>query len=158
MKITKDTVVTLRYKVANAQGQIIEDSKDPMVYLHGGYDNTFPKIEAALEGQETGFQATIALQPEDAFGERDESLATTIPRTQFPAGVKVGGTLRGTGDDGQEQVFRVVKIKGPVVLLDGNHPLAGQALRFSLAVTGVRAASEEEITHRHVHGEHGHHH
>jgi FKBP-type peptidyl-prolyl cis-trans isomerase SlyD len=158
MKITKDTVVTLRYKVANAQGQLIEESKDPMVYLHGGYDNTFPKIEAALEGQETGFSATIALQPEDAFGERDEGLATTIPRSQFPAGVKVGGSLRGTGDDGQERVFRVVKIKGPVVLLDANHPLAGQALRFSLTVAGVRTATEEEITHRHVHGEHGHHH
>jgi FKBP-type peptidyl-prolyl cis-trans isomerase SlyD len=158
MNITKDTVVTLRYKVANAQGQLLEESKDPMVYLHGGYDNTFPKIEAALDGQAPGFSTTVVLEPADAFGERDESLATTIPRTQFPAGVKVGGSLRGASDDGQERIFRVIKIKGPVVLLDANHPLAGQTLKFSMTVAGVRPATEEEITHRHVHGEHGHHH
>ena len=158
MKIAQDTVVTLRYKVANAQGQLVEQSQQPMVYLHGGYDNTFPKIEAALDGQEAGFSTTVLLQPEDAFGERDEALTTTIPRTQFPAGVKVGGTLRGTGDDGQERAFRVVKIKGPVVLLDANHPFAGQSLKFSLTVVSVRAATAEEIAHKHVHGEHGHHH
>jgi FKBP-type peptidyl-prolyl cis-trans isomerase SlyD len=158
MKITKDTVVTLRYKVSNPQGKLLEQSQAPMVYLHGGYDNTFPKIEAALDGQETGFQTTITLAPADAFGERDEALATSIPRTQFPAGVKVGGTLRGRTEDGREQVFRVLKIKGPEVLLDGNHPMAGETLVFSLAVTDVRLASGEEIAHRHVHGEHGHHH
>jgi FKBP-type peptidyl-prolyl cis-trans isomerase SlyD len=158
MKITKDTVVTLRYKVANAQGQLVDQSQNPMVYLHGGYDNTFPKIEAALDGHEAGFSTTVLLQPEDAFGERDEGLTTTIPRTQFPAGVKIGGTLRGTGDDGQERAFRVVKIKGPVVMLDANHPYAGQALKFSLTVESVRAATGEEIQHKHVHGEHGHHH
>ena len=70
MKIAQDTVVTLRYKVADAQGKLLEESKDPMVYLHGGYDNTFPKVEAALEGQEAGFQTTLLLQPEDAFGHR----------------------------------------------------------------------------------------
>jgi FKBP-type peptidyl-prolyl cis-trans isomerase SlyD len=82
----------------------------------------------------------------------------TIPKSEFPPGVKVGGQLQGPGADGQPQMFNVVKIKGPEVHLDGNHPLAGQALRFSCKVTGVRAASAEEIAHRHVHGEHGHHH
>jgi len=144
--------------VSDALGKLIEESKDPMVYLHGGYGNTLPKIEAALEGQEAGFQTTLALAAEDAFGLRDESLVQTIPRTQFPAGVKVGGQLEGRGADGREQVFYVSKIKGPTVILDGNHPLAGKALRFTLKVTGVRAASEEEITHGHVHGEHGHQH
>jgi len=158
MKIEKNTAVTLYFKVSDALGKLIEESKDPMVYLHGGYGNTLPKIEAALEGQEAGFQTTLALAAEDAFGLRDESLVQTIPRTQFPAGVKVGGQLEGRGADGREQVFYVSKIKGPTVILDGNHPLAGKALRFTLKVTGVRAASEEEITHGHVHGEHGHQH
>lgn len=72
--------------------------------------------------------------------------------------MKVGGQLQGVGTDGQPAVFNVVKIKGPEVLLDGNHPLAGQALRFSCKVASVRAASAEEIAHRHVHGDHGHHH
>lgn len=158
MNITQDTVVTLRYKVTDTQGKLLDESKEPMVYLHGGYDNTFPKIEAALEGRQAGYQTTLQLAPEDAFGVRDEGLAKSIPRSEFPPGVKVGGQLRGYTDDGREQVFHVLKIKGPVVLLDGNHPLAGKTLRFSLAVTGVRAATEEEIAHRHVHGEHGHHH
>ncbi|MDM0019998.1 FKBP-type peptidyl-prolyl cis-trans isomerase [Variovorax saccharolyticus] len=159
MKIQKDSAVTLRYKVTDAATQKpIDEGRAPMVYLHGGYDNTFPKIEAALEGKETGFQATLNLQPEDAFGARDESLVRTIPKSEFPPGVKVGGQLEGRNDQGEPQVFTVMKIKGPQVILDGNHPLAGKALKFSLTVTGVRAATEEEIAHRHVHGEHGHHH
>lgn len=158
MKIEKDTVVSLRYKVAEANGKLIEESKDPMVYLHGGYENTLPKIEAALDGQEPGFQTTLQLQPEDAFGVRDEALVRTIPKKEFPPGVKVGGQLEGVTDTGTPHVFHVMKIKGDTVHLDGNHPLAGRELRFTLKVTGVRAATAEEIAHRHVHGEHGHHH
>jgi FKBP-type peptidyl-prolyl cis-trans isomerase SlyD len=158
MKIEKNTAVTLRFKVSDAQGKLIEESKDPMVYLHGGYGNTLPKIEEALDGQEPGYQVTLALAAEDAFGLRDESLVRTIPRSQFPPGVKVGGQLEGQGSDGRVQVFNVSKIKGQVVILDGNHPLAGKALRFTLKVTDVRLASEEEIAHQHVHGEHGHQH
>lgn len=158
MKIDKDTAVTLNYKVADAQGKVVEQSTAPMVYLHGGYGGTLPKIEAALAGQEPGFQTVLALQPEDAFGLRDEDLVRTIPRTQFPPGVKVGGQLEGRGADGREQVFNVVKIKGDTVILDANHPHAGKALRFTLKVTDVRPASDEEIAHGHVHGAHGHHH
>lgn len=72
--------------------------------------------------------------------------------------MKVGGQLQGVGNDGQPAVFNVVKIKGPEVHLDGNHPLAGKALRFTLKVVGTRAATAEEIAHRHVHGAGGHHH
>lgn len=158
MNITKDSVVTLHYKVADSQGRLLEASPEPMTYLHGGYGNTFAKIEAALEGQQAGFATSVDLQPEDAFGARDESLVRSIPRSEFPPGVKVGGQLRGHTGDGREQIFHVVKIKGPVVHLDGNHPLAGKALRFSLKVMDVRPASAEEIAHGHVHGEHGHHH
>lgn len=158
MKIEKNTAVTLRFKVSDTQGKLIEDSKDPMVYLHGGYGNTLPKIEEALEGKEPGFQVTLTLPPEDAFGLRDEGLMCTIPRSQFPPGVKVGGHLEGQGSDGRVQLLNVVKIKGDIVILDANHPLAGKALRFTLKVMDVRQASEEEIAHQHVHGEHGHHH
>ena len=158
MKIAKDTVVTLKYKVSEPSGKLIEESREPMVYLHGGYDNTLPRIEAALEGREAGYECTLDLQPEDAFGQRDESLVRVIPKSEFPPGVKVGGQLEGRTDDGQPHVFHVMKIKGPEVHLDGNHPLAGRALRFVLKVTGVRAANAEEIAHGHVHGEHGHHH
>ncbi|MCD6078496.1 MAG: peptidylprolyl isomerase, FKBP-type [Ramlibacter sp.] len=158
MKIAKDTVVTLRYKVAEATGKLIEESREPMVYLHGGYNNTLPKIEEALDGQEPGYEVTLNLQPEDAFGVRDESLQRVIPKSEFPPGVKVGGQLEGRTDSGEPHVFHVMKIKGQEVHLDGNHPLAGKALKFHLKVTGVRMASGEEIQHGHVHGEHGHHH
>ena len=158
MKIDKDTAVTLRYKVADTQGKLLQESKEPMVYLHGGYGNTFPKIEEALQGRESGYQTTIELQPPDAFGLRDEGLLQTIPKAQFPPGVKVGGQLQAQGEDGHAQVFTVIKIKGDKVLLDGNHPMAGKALRFTVSVVEVRPASAEEIAHGHVHGEHGHHH
>jgi FKBP-type peptidyl-prolyl cis-trans isomerase SlyD len=158
MKIEKDTVVSLRYKVAEPGGKLIEESREPMVYLHGGYDNTLPKIEAALEGREAGAEVNLLLKPEDAFGLRDESLARTLPKKEFPPGVKVGGQLEGHTDDGQPHVFHVMKIKGDTVFLDGNHPLAGKELRFFLKVTGVRKATAEEIEHRHVHGAHGHQH
>jgi FKBP-type peptidyl-prolyl cis-trans isomerase SlyD len=158
MKITKDTVVTLQYKVSEPTGRLVEQSREPMVYLHGGYQNTLPKIEEALEGKEKGHEVVLNLAAADAFGERDESLARTIPKSEFPPGVKVGGQLEGRTEAGEPHVFHVVKIKGDQVLLDGNHPLAGKALKFQLKVTGVRAATAEEIAHGHVHGDGGHHH
>ena len=158
MKIDKNTAVTLQFKVTDLQGKLIEDGKEPSVYLHGGYGNTLPKIEAALDGQESGYQLTLELQPEDAFGIYDDSLLRSLPKKQFPPGVKVGGQLEGHGDNGQMMVFNVMKIKGDTVLLDGNHPLAGKALRFTIKVLDVRQASEEEIAHQHVHGAHGHQH
>ncbi len=158
MKIEKDTVVTLKYKVSDAQGKLLEAAAEPMAYLHGGYENTLPKIEEALDGQEKGYQTTLVLSAEDSFGERDESLLQTMPKKDFPPGVKVGGQLRGRTADGREAIFNVVKIKGDTVMLDGNHPWAGQTLRFQLNVIDVRAAIPEEIEHRHVHGAHGHHH
>lgn len=158
MKIEKNVVVTLHYTVADLQGRQLEKSDEPMAYLHGGYGSTLPRIEEALDGRLPGYEVVLQLQAEDAFGLRDEGLARTIPRSEFPPGVKVGGQLQGANDDGTEQVFTVMKIKGDTVFLDGNHPLAGRALRFRLKVVSVRAATEEEITHRHAHGAHGHHH
>lgn len=158
MKIGKDTVVTMHYKVVNAQGQLLDKAQEPTSYLHGGYENTLPKIEEALEGQEVGFETTLKLAAADAFGERDEALVQTIAKKDFPPGVKVGGQLRGRTPEGQEHVFTVIKVKGDQVILDGNHPWAGQNLSLSLKVLEVRAASAEEVTHRHAHGAHGHHH
>lgn len=158
MKIAQDTVVTITFRATDAQGKLLEDDKEPRAYLHGGYNNTLPGIEKALEGQEKGFAATLVLQPEDAFGLRDESLVTSIAKKDFPPGVKVGGQLKGVDKQGREQVFNVTKIKGDTVLLDGNHPLAGQVVRFALKVVDVQAASAEEVARGHAHGAHGHHH
>jgi len=161
MKIAKNTVVTVNYTLSDAQGNLIEEGQEPMVYLHGGYENTLPKIEEALEGKEAGFQTTIQVEPEDAFGEYDAELVKVEPRNKLPTPLEVGMQFEGSPDDDDDEtdtlIFTVTDIADDKVVLDGNHPLAGMALRFSLDVIAVRAASEEEIAHGHVHGEHGHH-
>lgn len=157
MTITKDSAVTLAYKITDAKtGKPLDAGTT--AYLHGGYGNLFDKVEAALEGQGVGHALSLDLAAAEAFGERDEALATSIPKAEFPPGVKVGGQVQGPGPDGQPVVYHVVKIKGPVVLLDGNHALAGHDIRFAATVKAVRPATAEEIAHGHVHGAHGHHH
>lgn len=162
MKIAKNTVVTVDYKLSDAQGDLIEEGRDPMVYLHGGYENTLPKIEEALEGQSVGFEDTIQVEPQDAFGEYDPDLVKIEPRNRLPTPLEVGMQFEGSPEteeeDEQPLIFTVTDIADDKVVLDGNHPLAGMALRFTLKVTEVRAATEEEIMHEHVHGAHGHHH
>ena len=155
MNITKDTAVTIAYRMTSPQGKPLDSGTT--AYLHG-HGNLFPNVEAALEGQGVGAKVEMDLAAPDAFGERDEALVRTIPKSEFPPGVKVGGQLQGAGPQGTPVVYNVVKIKGPEVHLDGNHPLAGHDLRFVATVKAVRAATAEEITHRHVHGAHGHHH
>ena len=162
MKIAKNTVVTVLYKLSDAQGNLIEESSEPMVYLHGGYENTLPKIEEALDGKEIGFETTIQVEPDDAFGEYDASLVKVEPRNRLPTPLEVGMQFEGSpdGDDEDEEalIFTVTDIADDKVVLDGNHPLAGMALRFTLHVSQVRAATDEEIAHEHVHGARGHHH
>ncbi|MBC3862291.1 peptidylprolyl isomerase [Undibacterium jejuense] len=167
MKIVKNSVVTARYKLTDAQDNLIEEGQEPMVYLHGGYDNIFPKIEEALEGQEVGFETTLQLNPEDAFGDYDAALVKVEPRSRFPSPLEVGMQFEGMPEDDEDSdesseeeahIFTVTDIADDKVVLDGNHPLAGIALRFSLTVDDVRAATDEEIAHGHVHGAHGHHH
>jgi FKBP-type peptidyl-prolyl cis-trans isomerase SlyD len=162
MKIAKNTVVTVRYTLSDAQGALIEESKEPMVYLHGNYENTLPKIEEALDGKEVGYETTLQVEPADAFGEYDPELVKIEPRERLPSPLEVGMQFEGTpegGDEGEGAlIFTVTDIAEGKVVLDGNHPLAGMALRFALNVTDVRAATEEEIAHEHVHGVHGHHH
>ena len=158
MKVQKDTIATVQLKVANDKGQMIESSKEPVALLIG-HDNTMPAIEAALMDQEAGFAANLNLSVEEAFGPRDESLIRHIAKKDFPAGVKVGGELEmRENETGDFKLYFVSKIKGDTVILDGNHPLAGQALRISLKLVSVRAASAEEVSHGHAHGDGGHHH
>ncbi len=127
----------------------------------------FSKIEEALEGKEVGFATMLQLNPEDAFGDYDAALVKVEPRSRFPSPLEVGMQFEGMPEDADESdesseeeahIFTVTDIADDKVVLDGNHPLAGIALRFSLTVDDVRAATDEEIAHGHVHGAHGHHH
>ncbi|MBB5367365.1 MULTISPECIES: peptidylprolyl isomerase [unclassified Janthinobacterium] len=162
MKIAKNTVVTVNYKLSDAQDNLIEDGRQPMVYLHGDYENTLPKIEEELDGKEVGYSNTIQIEPDDAFGEYDPALVKVEPRNRLPEPLEVGMQFEGMPEsdstDEEAMIFTVTDIADDKVVLDGNHPLAGIALRFSLTVADVREATEEEIAHGHVHGAHGHDH
>ena len=155
--ITKDAAVTIAYKMTDPKTGKPLDS-GTTAYLHGGPGNLFDKAEAALDGQAVGHSTTVDLTPAEAFGERDESLVRTIPKAEFPPGVKVGGQVQGAGPTGGAVVYNVVKIRGPEVHLAGNHALAGEATRFAATVKAIRPATAEEIAHGHVHGAHGHQH
>lgn len=143
-------------ELSDINGTLVERSEQPLVYLHGGYDNIFPMVEQTLEGHKIGDALKVRLEPEEAFGEYDEKLVRLESRERFPEVLDVGMQFEGIpGDeaveDGEATIYTVTDIAEGKVVLDGNHPLAGMALDFSCTVTGVRAASEEEIDHGHVH-------
>jgi FKBP-type peptidyl-prolyl cis-trans isomerase SlyD len=165
MKIEKNTVVSLRYKLTDAQNNIIEEPDSPMVYLHGGYEGTFPKIETLLDGQDVGYEASIQLEPSEAFGEYDPELLKIEPRARFPEPLEVGMQFEGVPDaeeegesvdlDDEPLIYTVTDVADSQVVLDGNHPLAGMALRFWVQVEDIRAATDEEIENRHPEGSEG---
>ena len=160
MQIIKDTVVSITYQLANSDGEVLEQAEQPMSYLHGGYDNIFPTVEEQLHGKKVGESLTVVLEPEFAFGEYDAELVRVESKDRFPAEeVAVGMQFEGESDDGEETVlYTVTDVTDDGIVVDGNHPLAGQTLQFSCTVTEVRPASAEELAHGHVHGEHGHQH
>jgi FKBP-type peptidyl-prolyl cis-trans isomerase SlyD len=164
MNISDNSAVTLSYRLFSAGGELIEESPQPITYLHGGHHGIFPRIEAALAQKKAGDTCSVTLEPEDAFGEYDADLVRVEPQERFPADVKVGMQFEGHAgedpddDDDDQRVYTVTDIADGKVVVDGNHPLAGQRLRFDCTVLDVRPATAEELAHGHVHGEGGHHH
>jgi len=154
-----NTVVSLRYQLHDAQGELIEKSSDPLTYLHGGYGGLFPLVEESLAGKEEGEMVEVRLEPEDAFGDYDAELVRLEPRERFPKDVAVGMQFEGHSDaSGDVRVFTVTDMTPEQVVVDGNHPLAGRSLVFTCTVVSVRPATHDEIQHRHAHGPDGHHH
>ena len=159
MQIAKNTVVTLKYTVRDPDGNMIDDGQHPLVYLHGGYDGIFPKLEEELHGKNQGEQFQVKLQPDDAFGDYDEELVLVEEASLFPDNIEVGMSFERVTDDGEEEiVYRITDVAEGKVVVDGNHPLAGIALLFDVTVAEVRPATAEEVSHGHVHGAGGHHH
>lgn len=159
MNIAKNTVVTLSYRVTDSDGGLVDAGEQPIIYLHGGYDGIFPRIEEALQGKVTGDSVEIKLQPEDAFGDYDAELVMIEPRSLFPDNIEVGMQFERATEDGDDgELYTITDIAEDKVVVDGNHPLAGMALVFSCTVAEVRPATAEEIGHGHVHGPGGHHH
>jgi len=150
MNISAPCVVSLVWRLEDTQGHVIDELKDPVEFFFGGVD-LLAKVEEALAGQEVGFEAMLHLEPEHAFGEYDPQLVFFEERAIFPEkvepgmqfdGVPEGATTQGMPTDA---IYTVTEVYPTHVVLDGNHPLAGIALRIDLTVREVREATDEEI-------------
>lgn len=146
MKIEPGCLVSLKVAMRDAQGAVLEESGErPLVYLHGA-DDIFPRIEAALAGQEAGFRTTLSLEPQDAFGDDDPALLHLVPLARLGADVDIGMRVEGVpGQPADGRIYTVVDLADDVAVLDGNHPLAGRALVFDIEVLGVEPASEAAL-------------
>ena len=160
MHVARDRVVTIHYTLKNDAGEVLDSSAggEPLTYLHGG-GNIVAGLEEALEGKQAGDRVSVTVPAAKAYGEHDTGLVQRVPRRAFQASGEVRKGLRFTAqtEQGPRQVV-VTHVIGDMVTIDGNHPLAGQALGFDVEITGVRAATAEELEHGHVHGKGGHHH
>ncbi|HEY8539331.1 MAG TPA: peptidylprolyl isomerase [Steroidobacteraceae bacterium] len=160
MQVTQDTVVSIHYTLTDDAGNTLDTSLggEPLAYLHGN-GNLIPGLENALEGKKVGDKVSVKVPPSEAYGEYDKSLVQQVPRRAFKgiADVQVGMQFQVSTPMGPRAVT-VTNIVGDLVTVDGNHPLAGQHLNFDVEVTDIRAATEEELAHGHVHGPGGHDH
>jgi FKBP-type peptidyl-prolyl cis-trans isomerase SlyD len=151
MEITQQCVVSLTWTLKDTLGEELDVLDEPVEFLVGG-DDLFQKIEEALQGHETGARVELQLEPEQAFGDFNDQLIFLEPRALFPTDIEEGLTFEGSAlpagcnpDAPKDALYTLTDIYSEHVVLDGNHPLAGIALRLSLKVEAVREATEEEI-------------
>ncbi|MCT9809293.1 peptidylprolyl isomerase [Acidovorax sp. Be4] len=151
MDIKQQCVVALTWTLKDTLGEELDVLEEPVDFLIGG-DDLLPRIEEALQGHGMGATLDLHLEPEDAFGDYNEKLIFLEPRGLFPAEIEEGMTFEGhalpqgtSAEAPKEALYTVTDIYPEHVVLDGNHPLAGIALRLHLKVEGVREATEEEI-------------
>ncbi len=151
MDIKEQCVVALTWTLKDTLGETLDVLDEPIEFLVGGQD-LLPKIEAALQGHGVGAQVHLHLEPEDTFGDFDDQLLFLEPRALFPKDIEEGLTIEGTAlpagcnpDAPRNVLYTITEIYPEHVVLDGNHPLAGIAIRLHLKVEGVREATEEEI-------------
>ena len=161
MLIANQHVVAIDYTLSNDAGEVIDSSAgaEPLVYLHGA-GNIVAGLEKALLGKAVGDELDVSIEPEEAYGEYSAELITNLGREMFEGvdELEVGMQFHASAPDGGMQIVTIRDIDGDQVTIDGNHPLAGQQLNFKVKVASIRAASEEELAHGHVHGEGGHQH
>lgn len=151
LKITPQCVAALRWTLKDTLGEVLDELEEPVEFLLGG-DDLLAKIEEALQGHEAGDRIELHLEPEQAFGDYDENLVFLEPRERFPADLEEGMTMDGHAlpagshaDAPRNVIYTVTDLYPEHVVLDGNHPLAGIAIRLSLVVESVREATEEEV-------------
>jgi len=160
MQIANNKVVSIHYKLTNDEGSILDSSEgqEPLAYLHG-LGNIIPGLENALTGRAVGDKFTVTIPPEDGYGERDNEMVQSVPKSAFQGvdQIQPGMQFQAQSPEGM-QLVTVIDVDGDEVILDGNHPMAGITLTFDVEVTEIRDATAEELDHGHVHGPGGHHH
>lgn len=164
MQIADNVVASLRYKLTDSQGEILDEATqaEPFVYLHGA-NNIIPGLENALLGKQTDDQLEVTIPPAEAYGEHDERLTQEVSKEMFSdvdtTQLVPGAQFHAQTNAGQE-VITIASVQENTVTIDGNHPLAGETLHFDVTVLDVRAATEEELNHghAHAHGDCGHEH
>jgi FKBP-type peptidyl-prolyl cis-trans isomerase SlyD len=149
MEITLQCVVALTWTLKDTLGEVLDELDEPVEFLLGGKD-LLARIEEALQGHEAGDKLDLHLEPEEAFGDYNENLVFLEPRELFPTDLEEGMTFEGIPEGGSKDaprdvVYTVTEIYPEQVVLDGNHPLAGIAIRLALKVEAVREATEEEV-------------
>ncbi|MGZ8227860.1 MAG: FKBP-type peptidyl-prolyl cis-trans isomerase [Methylococcaceae bacterium] len=155
MQVADNTAVSIHYTLTNDEGEVIDSSigGDALVYLHGS-GNIISGLEKALYGKAVGDKFNVRIDAEDAYGDFMEDRIQVIPKTMFEGidEIEVGMQFHADVSSGPG-VVTVIDIDGDHVTIDGNHPLAGVALTFDVEITDIRAATEEELSHGHIHGE-----
>ncbi len=143
MKIAKDTTVSLEYTLKDKDGEVLDSSKEmgTLEYIHG-YSMIIPGLEKALEGKEEGAEFSETVEPQAAYGEKNDELIVETTKSQFPAEVELE---LGMEFQSGHHIVRIVKIDGDKITIDANHPLAGETLYFEIKVLSVKQTTEEEL-------------
>jgi FKBP-type peptidyl-prolyl cis-trans isomerase SlyD len=145
-RIAKDAVVAIDYRLTVADGTEVDTTagRGPMEYLHG-HQNIIPGLERELEGHEAGDTLDVTVAPQDGYGEHEPDRVVQVNREQLGLDPEVGAVVSARLPDGREQHLLIAEIEEDIVTLDGNHPLAGQTLRFEVSIASIREATEGEI-------------
>ncbi len=145
-RIAKDKVVTLKSAVLDATTGALIEYRTDLTYLHGGYGGAPAKVEQALEGLTVDSHVEVTLSPEEGYGAHDPRLLMTRPATELPGQAQqVGAQVEAQAEDGKVVMFRVLKVEGGMITVDGNHALAGRTVKFILEVVAIRSATAEEL-------------
>jgi FKBP-type peptidyl-prolyl cis-trans isomerase SlyD len=154
MTVKKDAVVEMHYTLKNDAGEVVDSSKgqDPMPFIQGR-GNIIPGLEKALEGMKVGDTCDVSVKPEDGYGVHHAEGIQEIPKEALQGieNLEIGMELQSQDEQGNPFIVRVEEIKDDAIIINANHPLAGETLHFNLSIESVREATVQELSHGHVH-------